>query len=121
MKKILFVFVFSFVGAILLAQDNSASAAKQSGGTSFPGGEQFRGANITYNIIPAANNTWCYDILMEGRLFIHQPTAPGLPGNEGFKTKEAAAKVAELVISKMKKGEMPPSITIEELKAINAI
>jgi hypothetical protein len=44
-----------------------------------------------------------------------------LPGNEGFKTKEAAAKVAELVISKMKKGEMPPSITIEELKAINAI
>ena len=95
--------------------------AAEKGGSSFPSGEQFKGANITYNIIPAANNTFCYDILMEGRLFIHQPSAPGLPGNEGFKTEEAAKKVAELVVSKMKRGEMPPSITIEEMKEIKAL
>lgn len=108
----------------ILAKD-SLSQLKQNdtseGTSSFPSGEQFKDAQLSYTIIPAANDTWCYDILMEGRLFIHQPSAPSLPGNEGFKTKEGAAKVAELVISKMKKGEMPPSITIEEMKELNAL
>lgn len=49
---------------------------------------------------------------------IHQPAIPGIPGNEGFKTKEAAQKVADLVVNKIKKGEMPPSVTIEELKKL---
>jgi Domain of unknown function (DUF4907) len=88
---------------------------------SFPGGEKFKSPGLTYKIIPAANNTWCYDILMEGRQYIHQSSAPGLPGNEGFKTKEKAEKVAKLVISKMKKGEMPPSIAIEEMKKLDAL
>lgn len=99
----------------------SAQDKTEKGGASFPSGEAFKNATLTYSIIPAANNTWCYDILMEGRLYIHQPNAPGLPGNEGFKTKEAAAKVAQLVISKMKKGEMPPSVTIEEMKKLKAL
>jgi hypothetical protein len=120
MKNLLVTILFCLPMIFAIAQQAPTDPGGK-GGASFPNGEQFKGANITYNIIPAANNTWCYDILMEGRLFIHQPTAPGLPGNEGFKTKEAAAKVAELVISKMKKGEMPPSITIEEMKNLKAL
>ena len=116
MKNILYTLLF-----IITAIAAQAQAQQNTAGASFPSGEQFKDANLTYNIIPAANNTWCYDILMEGRLYIHQPSAPGLPGLEGFKTKEAAAKVAELVISKMKKGEMPPSVTIEEMKNLKAL
>ncbi len=100
------------------AQGNTAQNA---GSATFPSGQAFKAANLTYKIIPAANNTWCYDILMEGRLYIHQPSAPGLPGLEGFKTQEAAARVAQLVISKMKKGEMPPSVTMEEMKNLKAL
>ncbi|MBK7149555.1 MAG: DUF4907 domain-containing protein [Bacteroidetes bacterium] len=44
-----------------------------------------------------------------------------MPGHEGFKTKETAAKVAELVISKMKEGLMPPTVTEEELKKLKAL
>jgi len=88
---------------------------------SFPSGEQYKNANITYRIIAAANHTWCYDILAEGRLMIHQPSAPGLPGNEGFKTKAKAAKVAGLVVEKIKNGEMPPSVTMDEMKKIGAL
>ncbi len=87
----------------------------------FPSADYFNGAEISYKIITAKNNTWCYDILLDGRLFIHQPSVPGLPGNEGFKTKDRAMKVAELVISKMKMGEIPPSISIEEMKNLNVI
>ena len=54
-------------------------------------------------------------------MMIHQPSAPGLPGNEGFKTKAAAQKVADLVIQKIKNGEMPPSITKEEMQKIGAL
>ncbi len=88
---------------------------------SFPSGDQFKTAKLSYKIIPAANHTWCYDILAEGRMMIHQPSAPGLPGNEGFKTKAKAIKVAELVIEKIKKGEMPPSVSMEEMKKVGAL
>ncbi len=44
-------------------------------------------ADISYKIIPAPGNTWCYDLYMDGRLLIHQSNVPGFPGNEGFKTK----------------------------------
>jgi hypothetical protein len=76
---------------------------------------------FSYKIFAAVNNTWGYDIFSSNKLTIHQPTIPGKPGNEGFKTKVAAQKVAELVVEKMKRGEMPPTITEEELKELNAI
>ena len=113
--------IFTFLIFFKIGFAQSPQKVDEKGSASFPSGESFKGANITYKIIPAANNTWCYDVLMEGKLFIHQASAPGLPGNEGFKTKLSAAKVAELIISKMKKGEMPPSVTIEEMKKLKAI
>lgn len=68
-----------------------------------------------------SDNTWGYDILVDGRLKIHQPSIPCLPGNEGFKTREGAKKVARLVIGKMEKGQMPPSVTQEEMKKLEVL
>jgi hypothetical protein len=109
-----------FVFALLLLAATNLTAQTQ-GGAQFPGGETYKNAKLTDSIIPAANNTWCYDIYVEDRLFIHQPSVPGLPGNEGFKTKENAEKVAKRVIEKIKNGEVPPSISIEELKKLNVL
>ncbi len=87
----------------------------------FPAAAQFANTQLTYKFIPAVNNTFCYDVLADGKILIHQPSKPGLPGNEGFKTKAAAAKVANLIITKIKKGEMPPNITLNELKKLNVL
>ncbi len=87
----------------------------------FPVGSQFPNTQLTFNIIPATNNTFCYDVLADGKILIHQPSKPGLPGNEGFKTKAAAEKVAKLIITKIKNGEMPPSVSPEELKKLNVL
>jgi hypothetical protein len=76
---------------------------------------------LTYKIINGINNTYCYDIYADDKLMIHQPSIPGLSGNEGFKTRTAAENIAQLVISKIKKGEMPPSVTIEEMKKLKAL
>jgi hypothetical protein len=75
----------------------------------------------TYKIIPSLNYTWCYNIYKSGKMLIHQKSIPGLPGNEGFKRKSDAKKVARLVIKKLKKGEMPPSVTLEEMKNLKVL
>ena len=61
------------------------------------------------------------DVFADGRLMIHQSSVPALPGNEGFKTKEDATKVALLVIEKIRKGETPPTISIDEMKTLSVI
>ncbi len=76
---------------------------------------------LTYTIINNADNTFGYDIYSDGRLKIHQPTVPAMPGNKGFATKAAAEKVAQLAIKKMAKGESLPTISPEELKKLKTI
>ena len=81
----------------------------------------YANADITTKIIPSANNTFGYDILLYGRPLVHQPNIPGLPGNEGFTTKERAQTVAEFVVKKIRNNEMPPTVTIEDLNAMGVL
>ena len=78
-------------------------------------------ATLTYKIIDAPEHTYGYDVFGDRRLMIHQTSVPGLPGNEGFKTKDDATKVALLVIEKIRKGEMPPTISIDEMRTLGVI
>ncbi len=106
---------------MLFAQAPATPAQQQAPAGQFPDGSAYANSALTYKIINAPNNTFCYDVYADGRLMIHQSSAPGLPGNEGFKTKDDATKVALLVIDKIRKGEMPPSVSIEEIKQLEVI
>lgn len=77
--------------------------------------------NISSQIIDAPGKTFGYDIFSSDRLIIHQPCIPTVPGIGGFKSKADAEKVARLVISKIKNGVMPPTLTIAELKDLNVL
>jgi hypothetical protein len=81
----------------------------------------YANAEITIKIIPSANNTFGYDILLYRRPLVHQPNIPGLPGNEGFTTKERAQTVAEFVVKKIRNNEMPPTVTIEDLNTMGVL
>lgn len=81
----------------------------------------YANAEITTKIIPAAKNTFGYDILLYGRPLVHQPHIPGLPGNEGFTTKERAQKVADFVVKKIRRNEMPPTVTIDDLNNMSVL
>ena len=81
----------------------------------------YANAEITIKIIPSANNTFGYDILLYGRPLVHQPNIPGLPGNEGFTTKEKAQTVAEFVVKKIRNNEMPPTVTMEDLNTMGVL
>jgi len=84
-------------------------------------GDSIKQGDYLIQIIAVRNGTYGYDIYKGKKLFIHQPTIPALPGNNGFATKKDAEKVARLVVDKMKKGETPPAITVDELKHLEVI
>src|SRR5690348_17003119 len=107
--------------AVLLALSVSAQQKPGKDEVKFPAAGAYDTAKLTYKIIDAPGKTYCYDVYAGNRVIIHQPSAPGLPGNKGFKTKAAAVKVALLVISKIKKGEMPPTVSVEEMKKLKVI
>ena len=106
---------------MLFAQAPPAPAQSDSSAAKFPAASAHANTKLTYKVIDAPKQTYGYDVFADGRPMIHQTSAPALPGNEGFKTKEDATKVALLVIEKIKKGEMPPTISIDEMKKLKVI
>jgi hypothetical protein len=113
MKYLLILFAIT-LSLTLNAQDNTVKSTEIIKNPS-------ENTHYTFTIIPSVNKTWGYDIYMKKRLFIHQPSIPGLPGNEGFKTKASAEKVARLVIEKIQKCEMPPCVTIQEMEKLKVL
>ncbi len=110
MKKIIFFFsIFLFTEAQAQQPNLTASLDKT----------KTVSTQFTYKIISSPNNTFGYDIYANGKPMIHQPTPPGMSGNNGFKKKLDAEKVAKFVIAKMKKGEMPPTVTVDDLKKLS--
>lgn len=59
-----------------------------------------------------------YHILSKGQQIIVQLQPPGFSGNEGFKTKEEALRVATLVITKMNAKQIPPTVTQQEMDSM---
>ena len=122
MKKIITCLVVIFMAVCVNAQQQpkQENAAAQFLPIEI-GTSAYANTKLTWKIIDAPNHTYGYDVLADDRLMIHQKSIPAMPGNEGFKTKTDASKVAQLVISKIKKGEMPPTVTIEEMKKLKVI
>ncbi|HVX51709.1 MAG TPA: DUF4907 domain-containing protein [Chitinophagaceae bacterium] len=98
--KVLLVFTCLFFASL------SARASQSPGDTSF-------------TIIPVAKNAWGYNINLNGKVFIHQTTIPGMQGNIAFSRKTDAENTAKLVVQKIKKGIMPPSVSLQELQQLN--
>lgn len=64
------------------------------------------------------DQTWGYDIIIDGNIYVHQPTKPAVGGNSGFATEVEAQSVANLVVSKIKNNILPPSVTPEEITGV---
>lgn len=76
---------------------------------------------LTFILIEAPNGTHGYEIMSNGHLVIRQTNLPGQAGVEGARTKEDAERLATLVIDKLRRGEMPPTVHDEELRALGLI
>jgi hypothetical protein len=85
----------------------------------YPSASEFSKSKIICKISMATNHAWCYEILDNGKMMIHHPSVHGLPCEEKIKTQAAAQQTIDLKIQKVKIGEMPPSITKEEMQKMS--
>ncbi|WP_439556353.1 DUF4907 domain-containing protein [Dyadobacter sp.] len=79
------------------------------------------GRIYSYQILKNTDQTFGYDVYADGKLLVHQPNVPALPGNRGFVTRESAEIVARLVLRKLRSGEKLPTVSIEEMRKLNVI
>lgn len=61
---------------------------------------------------------WGYDVLVDGKVYVHQPHIPAIQGNYSFRSSEDAKKIATLVIYKLKNNIVPPSLSVEEIDSL---
>lgn len=116
MKKLILLFIFSISASISFSQVKSGENA-----TDKKAENKYANSKFGYNTIDSQNHTFGYEISADGNKIISQPNIPGLPGNDGFRTKNDAQKVARLAITKIQKGDFPPTISYEELKKLNVV
>lgn len=69
---------------------------------------------VTGKAIPVKNG-WGYVIYAGNKVYIRQDNIPQMDGNHVFNRKEDALKAAEMVISKLKAGQLP-SLDTSEMK-----
>jgi len=80
----------------------------------------YRTAAITTRLLPGAHQTYGYEVLVNGKPMIAQPSIPGRPGNDGFRTPAEAQRVADLVASKLRDNQLPPAVTAADLQRLHA-
>ena len=62
-----------------------------------------------------------YDIIVDGKVIIHQPHIPVIAWQSGFVSVEDAQRTAQRVISTMEQNQFPPQLTMTELKELGIV
>ena len=65
-------------------------------------------------------NGWGYIVMANDSIFIKQPIIPAVQGIKSFATETDAAKVGNLIITKIK-AHQKPIISIADLKSLNIV
>lgn len=111
MKGLLFIFFYGFAIYVTLAQHpKQFIAQKQDYGILYQYND-----SLQCETYPRLDG-WAYRIYLRYKLLINQPVVPAVDGNLPFKSEADARKIAELAASKIAKGQMPPTLSIEEIQ-----
>jgi Domain of unknown function (DUF4907) len=118
MKKYIYLSAFLLFSVMANAQMHVKDTSAR-----HPETPKYGNSKFEWKIIDAPNGTHGYEIYVDGGKdpLIHQTSIPSMPGNDGFKTKIDAQNCAKYIITKIQKGEFPPSVTPDELKKIKVL
>lgn len=124
-KFLLFVFFFSSFFVCCNNQPSGTdSEVKDADTAAVSNNPNKQRQNDSIKIVVTAfleNDQWGYDIILNDKLYIHQPNIPSVPGNDGFKTKEDAIRTGEFVAYKIRNNILPPTVTPEQLDSLGVI
>lgn len=122
---LLFLLFSGTVAGSVLGQQRPASANGATVRTGAlpkvaPASTSYRHTTVTTRLLTGTNRTYGYEVLVNRQVLVSQPSIPGHPGNEGFRTAAEAQRVAGLVARKVRAGQLPPTVTAAELKRLQA-
>ncbi|MBL0339616.1 MAG: DUF4907 domain-containing protein [Bacteroidetes bacterium] len=92
-----------------------------------PGINQFENKELSVEVFKIdsaeinGSKGWGYDVLVDGKIYIHQPNIPAIMGNSGFGSEEKAKKTGDFILNKIKNNIIPPSVTPEELDSLGVL
>jgi hypothetical protein len=75
-------------------------------------------AHFQHFVLKNEDGTFGYAIFVDGNMTYHQPNIPALIGTKGFAQVDHAGAAAKLAIQKIKEGESPPTLSVEEVDKI---
>ncbi len=61
---------------------------------------------------------WGFDIYVDGKRYIHQPTVPVVAGVMGFGSKEQSETAGKMMVEKLRQCKMPPALDENDLETI---
>lgn len=88
---------------------------------STPGTEKSASPLNTKYLIFKTPSGFGYDIYVNDKIIIHQAHIPAIGGRQSFKTEMQASKAAELVLHKIEKNILPPSVSPAELDSLGLL
>ena len=86
-----------------------------------PAPNPYQDAEIKVETYPVEAGGFGYSIYIDGAKKIDQPHIPGMSGLEGFETAEKAQKTGEFVGSKIRRNQMPPTVSKAELDSLGVL
>jgi len=101
--------LFITIAVIWYTQQNASGVAADQPAPAF-----------TIQTIVNDDGSFGYNISLDDRILIHQPHIPAVQGVRGFATEQDAKRVAEAVIQKLMRKEIP-SISVEELRELGVL
>lgn len=116
MKYFFFFLSFSILVACSHQEKNDKEEAKNKAKEN-----PYLNSTIEVHTFQNTDSTWGYDISVDGKRLILQPSIPSLPGNEGFIKQEYAKVTGELVAVKIRNNIFPPVLSREELDSIGVL
>ena len=64
---------------------------------------------------------WGYQLFKDGKLMIDQKHIPAIQGEKGFSSKENAEITGNYILSKIKNGDFPPTVSVQELDSLGVL
>jgi hypothetical protein len=75
----------------------------------------------TFEVVDSLGHSsgWGYDLYVDGKRTIHQPTIPAIAGIHAFRTEYDAKQLGELAAAKIRAGAGLPTISTQELDSLH--
>lgn len=119
MKKLVFIFLLGLSGTAVHAQQPDQKDLVLFTSPQPVTGQNYaftRGDQFAVQVLPQADSTFHYEILINGVVTFRQRDCPGQPEGVGFPSESVAQKVGERVIMKLKRPVAPPIVTAAEME-----